>query len=283
MTILVTGGGGTVGSYFRSLASAFAEPVEVLAKGELDVTDFSAVQARLRSKPSWVVNLAAATDLDRAEKDPVWAYRLNAVGAENIALAAREQGVRMVQVSTVGIFCGDGKQGPFTELDEPAPVNVYAKTKLAGERAVQRILPEATIVRTAWVMGGGKDDKKFVGKVRDKLLANEPVKAVGDIVGSPTYARDLVLAIRDLIGACAFGLFHVTNSGAASRYDLVLEMRRILGSTSVVESVAAVAFPLPAARPPSEVSTSLSLAAHGLTELRDWRDALKDYLTTSDM
>jgi dTDP-4-dehydrorhamnose reductase len=280
MTILVTGGGGTVGRYFSQLADTFAEPVEVLGRQELDVTDLRAVQARLQADHTWIVNLAAATDLDRAEQDPIWAYRLNAVGAENLALVAKKRGVRMVQVSTVGIFCGDGKEGPFSELDEPAPVNVYAATKLAGERAVQRILPEAAILRTAWVMGGGKEDKKFVGKVRDKLLANEPVKAVGDIVGSPTYARDLVEMIRTVIAAQAFGLFHTTNAGAASRHDLVVEMKKILGSTSALESVGAGAFPLPAPRPKSEVSRSLALPARGLPELRSWQDALADYLAS---
>jgi dTDP-4-dehydrorhamnose reductase len=272
MTLLVTGATGTVGRYFAGTDA------ELLGKHDLDITDLRAVRDRLRHE--WIVNLAAATDLDRAEQDPVWAHRLNAIGAENLALVARERGIRMVQVSTVGIFGADAREGPFSELDEPAPVNVYAKTKLAGERAVQRILPDALIVRTAWVMGGGSEDKKFVGKVRDKLVRGEPVKAVGDIVGSPTYAKDLADAIRMLIHEQAFGLFHVTNAGAASRYDLVLEMKRILGSKSEVSSVSSSEFPLPAPRPKSEVSQSLALPARGFPSLRSWQAALADYLAT---
>jgi dTDP-4-dehydrorhamnose reductase len=278
MTILVTGAGGTVGHSFAELARTFDEPLDLLDRQALDVTDMRSVQDRLvAGRYRWVVNLAAATDLDRAESEPEWAYRINTSGAENLALAAFESGTAMVQVSTVGIFDGDG---PFTELDEPAPVNVYARTKLAGERAVQRIVPRSLIVRTAWVMGGGREDKKFVGKVREKLLAGETVKAVGDIVGSPTYAKDLVAAIRGLIGAEALGLFHVTNAGAASRYELVLEMKRILNSASSIEKVPSSEFPLPAPRPRSEVSKSLALAARGIAPPRSWQDAVADYLST---
>ncbi len=280
MTILVTGAGGTVGRQLAALADSFPQPLDLASRAELDVTDLDAVQARLTKPYTWVINLAAATDLDRAEQDPVWAYRLNTIGAENLARAVHERGARLLQVSTVGIFCGDGRAGPFTELDEPSPVNVYAKTKLAGERAVQRIQPDATIVRTAWVMGGGREDKKFVGKVRERLLAGEPVKAVGDIVGSPTYARDLVESIRALIEADAAGLFHVTNAGAASRFDLVTEMRHLLGSKSELTEVGSDVFPLPAPRPKSEVSRSLALPARGLPAPKAWQEALAEYLST---
>lgn len=275
MTILVTGAGGTVGAYFRNLPGK----LELADHKALDITDFEAVRNKLSAHAySWVVNLAAATDLDRAEQDPEWAYRLNVVGPENLAWAASQTGARMLHVSTVGIFCGDGREGPFTELDEPSPVNVYAKTKLAGERCVRRILPSATVVRTAWVMGGAAADKKFVGKVRDRLLAGEPVKAVGDIVGSPTYAKDLAETILGLIQRQAFGLFHATNQGAASRYDMVVEMKRLLGSSSELTKVGADAFPLPAPRPKSEVSKSLALPARGLSPMRTWQEALADYL-----
>lgn len=275
MTILVTGAGGTVGAYFRDLTGE----LELADRAALDITDFDAVREKLFGGTyRWVVNLAAATDLDRAEQDPAWAYRLNVVGPENLALAAAESSTRMVHVSTVGIFCGDGREGPFTELDEPAPVNVYAKTKLAGERAVRRILPSATVVRTAWVMGGAAADKKFVGKVRDRLLAGEPVKAVGDIAGSPTYAKDLAEKILALIQHDAFGLFHVTNAGAASRYDMVVEMKRLLDSSSDLTEVDSGAFPLPAPRPKSEVSKSLGLPARGIAAMRTWQEALADYL-----
>jgi dTDP-4-dehydrorhamnose reductase len=106
------------------------------------------------------------------------------------------------------------------------------------------------------------------------------VKAVGDIGGSPTYAKDLADAIRTMIGRQAFGLFHVTNDGAASRYDLVVEMKRILGSKSAITSVASTEFPLPAPRPKSEISRSIALPARGFPTLRSWQAALADYLAS---
>src|SRR5262249_53962081 len=142
---------------------------------------------------SAVVNLAAATDVDRCELEPEWAYRLNTFAAWNVALAAAEHGATLVHVSTTAIFGGDGAAGPFTERDVRHPPNFYAKSKLGGEQCVERIHARSFIVRTAWIMGGGASDKKFVGKVVAKLCAGEKVRAVSDELGSPTYARDLVV------------------------------------------------------------------------------------------
>ena len=270
MTILVTGAGGTVGAYFPT------EGFEHADRKVLDVTDPEAVNKKLATgRYRAVVHLAAATNLDRCEKEPEWAYRLNTWSPEVMAKAARRHQVNLIHVSTVGIFSG---RATYTEVDPPDPVNVYAKTKWAGEQAVLRHLPHATVVRTAWVMGGGQADKKFVGKVRDRLVAGEPVKAVKDIVGSPTYARDLAAGIQALMEKGAAGVVHLTNSGAASRYDMVLHMKEVLGSSSVVEAVDASVFPLPAPRPPSEVSRSLLLPTLGLDALRPWKEALEAYL-----
>lgn len=282
MTILVTGAGGTVGAYFAELAPTFHEPLDLATKSDLDVSNLEAVRSSAgRLRYSAMINLAAATDVDRCETDRAWAHKLNTVGAWNLALAASEIGADLVQVSTTQIFGGDGNEGPFSELDVPHAPNFYAKTKLAGEDMVRAVCPRAFIVRTAWVMGGGEKDKKFVGKVADKLIAGQPVKAVNDQFGSPTYARHLVIAIRELLKTRAYGLYHATNRGTASRYDMALEMKKILGSTSTVEPVSATAFPLPAPRPKSDASLGLNLPARGLGELLPtWQDALAEYLAS---
>jgi dTDP-4-dehydrorhamnose reductase len=278
MTILVTGGRGNVGSYFERLAPKFDQPVECAGRDALDVTDLDQVRRVLASGPyRTIVNLAAATDLDRAEEHTEWAYRINALGAWNLALAANELDLELVQVSTVGMFGADGGLGPFSELDEPKPVNHYARTKLAGEQAVVRHCARHYVVRTAWVMGGGPKDKKFVGALRDRILRAEPIRAVSDKIGSPTYAHDLVLAIRDLLRTKAYGLYHVTNSGRASRFEIASQMSQILSVDAPIEPVDSSAFPLRAARPPSEASISYALSARGIT-LPAWRDALERYL-----
>lgn len=280
MTILVTGAGGTVGAYFAELAPTFSEPLDLATKSDLDVTDLEAVRATARKmRYSAIVHLAAATDVDRCEKDREWAHKLNCIAAWNMALASQEIGADLVHVSTTQIFGGDGNEGPFTELDTPHPPNFYAKAKLGGEEMIRMTTQRAYIVRTAWVMGGGKLDKKFVGKVADKLRKNEPVKAVNDQFGSPTYARHLAIVIRELLKTKAYGVYHATNQGTASRYDMVQEMKKVLGSTSTVEGVPASAFPLPAPRPKSDASIGMNLAARGLGALLpSWQDALAEYL-----
>lgn len=277
MNILVTGGGGVVAGYFRAACGA----AEVLGRNELDITDLAAVQRRVEAgRYRVIVNLAAATDLDRCEADPEWAYRVNTAGARNLALAARASGARMVQVSTIGVFGGDGAPGPFSEIDPPRPPNVYARSKLAAEAEVRALDPMALVVRTAWVMGGAERDTKFVGKIRARLLAGAPIQAVEDIAGSPTYAADLVQGILALLEIRAHGLYHLTNGGSASRLEIAVKARGILGSRSEITAVKASTFPLPAPRA-SERSRSLALPAVGLDKLmRPWREALAAYLKT---
>ncbi|MBI2377099.1 MAG: SDR family oxidoreductase [Deltaproteobacteria bacterium] len=285
MTILVTGAGGTVGGYFAAHQNVFHEPLELVdlfprpGIGALDIADLDAVRAKLvRGAYSHVVNLAAMTDVDGCEKSPELAYRANALGAWNVALAAREVGTVVVQVSTTSVLGGQG-EGPFSELDEPHPVNVYARTKLEGERLVQRLCPESYVLRTAWIMGGGKNDKKFVGKVYEKLLAGHTIRAVNDEWGAPTYSKDFTLVCAKLLRTGAYGLYHVANLGRATRYDMAISMRRTLGSSSHVEPVSAEAFNLPAKRPRYDVPTSHALPARGIT-LRTWQEALEEYVIT---
>lgn len=282
MKLLVTGAGGVVGSYFRELSGSFAGPIDLCTRAELDVTDLEACRKKLGSgEYSTVIHLAAATDVDRCEREPAWAYQLNAAAAANVAHAAREAGAELVHVSTTQIFGGDGNPGPFSEMDLPAPVNVYARSKLAGEELVKTAIDKLYVVRTAWVMGGGKADTKFVGKVAARIRAGEPIKAVDDETGSPTYARELVACIAALLERRAYGTYHVTNRGGASRYDMALEMKRILGSSSEITPVSASAFKLPAPRPKSDVSVSHALAARGLGEfMSTWQQALENYLSS---
>ncbi len=280
MTILITGAAGMVGGYFAPLADRFDAPLDLATRADLDVTDLDAVRRRFAGKSyTAVVNLAAATNVDHCEKEPDWAYALNAVGAKNVAIAAAEHGASVVQVSTTMVFGGDKKRGPKSELDDPCPVNLYGKSKLRGEELVQQIAPKSYIVRTCWVMGGGAADKKFVGKVADKLRAGDAIKAVDDQLGSPTFAHDLVIGIAELLRKQACGVYHLTNRGVASRLDMATEMKSILESTSEIEGVGASTWPLPAPRADDDTSTSFALGPLGLGELMPtWQDALARYL-----
>ena len=282
LKMLVTGAGGMVGSYVRETFSdcnlVLTDQVEGFKN--LDVRDPSAVMNCMAAeKPDVVLHLAAATDVDRCEREPDWAFHANAIGTQNIALACQNHGATLVYVSTAGVFWGD-KPDLYTEFDTPRPANVYGETKLAGEQIVERLLQNYYIVRAGWMIGGGQRDKKFVGKIA-RLLAEgtNPVRVVSDKVGTPTYAKDLLGCVHRLIETGYFGLYHMANQGRCSRYDIALETRAALGLSDVnIEPVSSAYFPLPAPRARSEAMRNLKLDLLGMNSMRPWREALREYV-----
>ena len=280
--MLVTGAAGAVGSYvrevFQDVDLTLSDIVEELPA--LDVRDPGAVMRAVGDlQPDVVLHLAAATDVDRCEQEPDWAYHTNAIGTQNVALACQEYNVTIVYISTAGVFWGD-KPTPYTEFDPPRPANVYGNSKLAGEHVVTSILNQYYVVRAGWMIGGGVKDKKFVAKVGRKMLAGEQnLRVVDDRFGSPSYARDLLWGIRKLLQTGYYGLYHMVNTGMCSRYEIALAMRDILGCKEIsIEPVSSAYFPLPAPRARSEAMDNLKLRLLGLNCMRPWQAALREYL-----
>ena len=275
--IFVTGANGMVGSYLK----------EVFGNEELALTDIDTFDVRdpvkvmngiKKLKPGFVLHLAAETDVDRCENEPDHAFLTNAVGTQNVALACQETGAIMVYVSTAGVFGGE-KTSPYTEFDQPAPVNVYGRAKWEGEKITQALLKRYYIVRAGWMIGGGREkDKKFVGKITRQFGEKDRILAVNDKIGSPTYARDLVEGIKKLIATGYFGLYHMTNNGVCSRFDVAVEIGKILGKKIPVEPVPSSVFPLPAPRADSEAMRNYKLELLGVHRMRPWQDALREYL-----
>jgi dTDP-4-dehydrorhamnose reductase len=282
--ILVTGAAGVVGGY---VAEAFADHELLLTDivdgfEPLDVADPQAVRrCVLDSRPEVVIHLAAATDVDRCEQEPDLAYRTNAVGTQNVALACKEADAVLVYISTAGVFGGE-KAEPYIEFDAPAPANIYGHSKLAGEQIVQTLLDRFYIARAGWMIGGGLKDKKFVGKIMQFIDSGEQhLRAVDDKLGTPTYASDLAGGIRVLLDSGYYGLYHLVNAGGAcSRYDVTVELCRILGRSDIaVEPVSSAFFPLPAPRARSEAMVNYKLSLLGIDPMRHWREALEAYVT----
>ncbi|OIO00396.1 hypothetical protein AUJ67_05965 [Candidatus Desantisbacteria bacterium CG1_02_49_89] len=314
--IFVTGANGMVGSY----VSKFFKEKELIATDidTLDIKDPAGVmKAVKKAKPDFVIHLAAKTDVDRCQIEPDDAFLSNTIGTQNVALACQETGAVMVYVSTSGVFDGK-KEGPYTEFDGPSPANTYGRTKLEGEKAVQGLLKKYYIVRAGWMIGGGQEkDKKFVGKIvrqfreieipeqvraprdpeqvraprdpeqvrapRDARQAGTPgpeILAVNDKHGTLTYAPQLVEGIRDLMKTGYYGLYHMANTGVCSRYDVAVEIGRILGKNIPVRPVDSSRFPSPAPRARSEALESYKLKLLGMAKMGTWQDALKDYLST---
>lgn len=281
--ILVTGAAGVVGTY---VAQVFADDELVLTDivgdiERLDVTDPGAVGSFVaETKPEVVIHLAAATDVDLCEKNPDLAYRTNAIGTQNVALACQAVGAVLVYTSTAGVFGGD-KADPYHEFDVPAPANVYGHSKLGGELVVRTLLDRYYIARAGWMVGGGPKDRKFVGKMLEFIdRGDTQLRAVDDKWGSPTYAKDLAQGIRALLDTGYYGLYHLVNrDGHCSRYEVAVALCEILGRDDIdVEPVGSAHFPLPAARARSEAMVNYKLDLLGINPMRPWREALTAYL-----
>src|SRR6202043_128314 len=169
-----------------------------------------------RRRPSWLLNAAAHNDVDGAGAASELAFAVNARGPGSRAEAAARAGADMVHISTDYVF--EGRKGaPYTELDRPAPLSVYGRTKYEGELQVLSAHPSACVLRTAWLYG--KYGNNFVKAILKAAERGGPLKVVADQVGSPTWTRHLAQAIGELIQTPARGLFHVVNAGACSRFE----------------------------------------------------------------
>jgi dTDP-4-dehydrorhamnose reductase len=276
--ILVTGCNGMVGSYVQSVFKDY----EIFST-DIDTLDVRnpklVMDAASHLRPDIILHLAAATDVDRCEQEPDWAFQTNAIGTQNVVLACKKHNILLVYISTAGVFYGD-KVSPYTEFDVPHPANIYGHSKLAGEHLVSTLCERFFIVRAGWMVGGGSKDKKFVGKMVSQFLSGrKEILAVNDKFGSPTFACDLLTGITTLIGTDYYGLYHMVNPGCCSRYEVALEVRRILKKGDVtVTPVSSAYFPLPAPRARSEAMLNYKLDLLDFVPQRPWQNALEQYL-----
>lgn len=286
MKILVTGSAGMLGSSLCPILKKRTHEVYatdlIPADGidYLDVRSFKQVeQAIAKIRPDIVMHLAAETDVDKCELEPDHAFMTNTIGTQNVALVCQKQNIVMLYVSTIGVFYGD-KIEPYNEFDIPHPANLYGLSKLEGEKIVQQLLNKFYIVRAGWMVGGGPTrDKKFVGKMIRQMNEKTTLRAVNDKIGSPTYTVDFSNCVSDLIETDYFGLYHCTNKGYCSRFDVAKKIVELMNRSDVkVEPVSSAVFPLPAVRARSEMSRNYKLELLGLDKTRTWEDALRDYL-----
>lgn len=286
MKILVTGADGMVGSALcpvlrergHDVVATDALPTSHETT-KLDIRDPAAVMAVCEQvSPTLVIHLAAATDVDRCELEPDYAYVNNAVGTERMVQAARAVRARLLYMSTAGVFDGE-KTTPYVESDAPNPVNVYGRSKLIGEYAVQQYTGHYQIVRASWMVGGFERDKKFVAKVLHLLEDRQELTVVTDKIGSLTFTTDLSRGIAALLETQETGIFHMANQGACSRYDVACEIVKSLGRNDVtVRPITSDAFPLPAPRAASEVLENRRLRALGMDTMPSWQQSLHAYV-----
>jgi dTDP-4-dehydrorhamnose reductase len=227
-----------------------------------------------RYEPACTVLAAAYTDVDGCEKDPERAHEVNCLGAENVALAARSAGSRLVFLSTDYVFDGS-KTTPYTPSDRVSPINVYGRAKAEAEQRIREILPECCIVRTSWLFGAV--GRCFPNSILELAQARKNLSVVDDQRGCPTWNRDLARAIIQLVRLGARGIVHVTNLGDCTWYEFSKALVRAAGLNDVnIAPVTTAEFPRPARRPAYSVLSTAGLEAHGI-HVRPWQDTLALY------
>jgi len=263
--IAVTGARGQLGQALQAVLT----DIVPLARAEYDITDPRVADKIAVLQPEVVIHAAALTNVDACERDVPLAYRLNALGTQHVAQACRACGAAMVYMSTDYVF--DGTKGaPYVESDKPNPLSVYGRSKLAGEYHVQAYLRKFYIVRTAWLYS--RTGNSFVTRILNLAEERPYLQVVTTEFGSPTYASDLAEAIARLIEQPAYGIYHLVNEGACSRYEFARAILDLAGKSDyVLEPVDE--FPR-AARPPKYGVLQNTRAAELGIVLRPWQAAL---------
>lgn len=275
MRVVITGHNGQLG---RQLLMAFSGhevlPLDLPAD---DITDPRIVQRIVDFLPGVIVHAAAYTDVDGAEKDPELAYRVNAFGTQNMALASQAAGAALLHVSTNEVFDGTQREA-YREWDATNPISTYARTKGTAERIVLALAPRPYIVRVAWLFGPGGSN--FITKILAGAEKYGALRVAADEFGNPTYAPDAAAAMARLAQTGHYGIYHLTNAGFCSRYQLAAEIMRLAGRPGVpITPILSAEWPRPSKPPLHAVLHNGAAAGLGIT-LRPWQEALAEYVAT---
>lgn len=271
MRVLLTGAYGQLG---RCLLDRVPAEWILLACGsaELDITDRPAVERVVKKfRPDVIINAAAYTAVDKAETDRIRAMKVNAIGPENLAIAAHQQGTRLIHLSTDYVFDGS-KKTPYTESDLPCPINFYGLSKWEGEKRVFSVLPDAVVIRTSWVFS--EYGANFVKTMLRLAETRSEISVVNDQFGCPTYAGDLAQAIITLASrAEAAGVYHYCGDVAVSWCEFAQAIFVAAQRDVLVKGIGSAQYPMAAARPANSVLNTVRIAALGV-EASDWQNKL---------
>lgn len=274
--ILVTGAGGQLGMELREIASTECEWLFTDIE-ELDICSEVAVREFVKSHHVGVIiNCAAYTNVDRAEQEQETAKRVNSDAVAILAKIAKEYDAKLIHISTDYIFGGEVHNTPIEEDAEPSPLGVYGDTKLMGEMAIVESGCRYVILRTAWLYS--THGRNFVKTIMKLISEREQIRVVNDQIGSPTYARDLALIIRDICSECIAveGIYNYTNEGEVSWYDFAVAIAQICGSKCEVLPCTTAEYGAKAPRPAYSVLDKEKIKRVLLCDIPQWRVSLEE-------
>lgn len=275
MKIWVAGAGGQVGTAITDVADPLVFELLNTDVDELDITEIDEVLkfAEL-SRPDAIINCAGITDVTLCEKNPELAYKVNALGARNLSIAARKVGAKFVQISTDDVFDGQNSE-PYCEFDDTNPKTVYGRSKRAGENYVKEFTEKHFIIRSNWIYGKGKN---FVSNFLERAKTESVMSIASDQFGSPTNANDLARMLLELIETNEYGTYHITAKGTCSRYEFAKEILRLTGKAVTLNPVPTKDSEFSAVRPAYAVLDNFILRILNMHEMPEWKTSLKVFL-----
>jgi dTDP-4-dehydrorhamnose reductase len=286
MKIAVIGANGQLGMDMVATFQKLGDTTIGLTHADLDIASAASTHEALSGiQPSIIVNTAAMHHVESCEKEPSRAYEVNALGARNLSIVARDLHAKLVHISTDYVFDGSKKQ-PYVEDDAAAPLNVYGNTKLAGEAFVRALAERYFIVRTSALYGKNpcraKGGKNFVDLMLKLAGERDEIKVVDDEMVTPTSTQELAKQICELSRTDSYGLYHATAEGSCSWYEFAKTIFEIANVKVNLKIAAPGEFPAKVPRPKYSVLENQALKKEDLNSLRNWQEGLRDYLSADD-
>ena len=271
--IWITGAEGHIGTALLDLLEGVEYQLLPTDINEVDITKIDEVTQFVHvTRPDVVINCAGLTDVQECENNVDEAYRVNAIGVRNVALAANEVNAKVIQISTDDVFDKESRI-PYNEFDNVHPRTIYGKSKEAGEKILTQLLNRFVIIRSSWIYGIGRD---FVDEVLRNVGQGKTMEVPNNQYAAPTSAKELAKVIRYFIDNEEYGLYHVVCPGSCSRYEFARTILEYSGKAGELDLYPVVIED--SARPTYSVLDNMMLRLTGIEEPKDWKAALKEYL-----
>ncbi len=281
MKVLVTGANGQLG--YDVVKELQKQNIECYgaSRQDFDIVDFEVTENFIKNyMPDVVIHCAAYTAVDKAEDEQGLCYLVNASATENIAEICKKINAKMLYISTDYVFDGT-KEGFYKVDDKPNPINVYGKTKLLGEQAVQRILNKYFIVRISWVFG--EHGNNFVKTMLRLGNERKEISVVADQYGSPTYTADLAPLLVEMIQTEKYGIYHATNEGVCTWAEFAEEIFKIAGIDVKVNHITTAEYPTRAKRPLNSRLSKEKIINNKFIIIRAWEKALREFIEQQEL